>query len=132
MLDLAERWRAGHGDSRVESPVIRGELRSLARTCEQWDRLDLTARGVYLDGRLAAFSIGHALDAATMGVLYEKAEPGLRGAFPVMTSCFARTAGAGKSLLNRAEDMGKPGLRNAKMLYRPVDFQRMCTVRVDP
>jgi hypothetical protein len=128
MLELARRWHEGHADS----PIVRVEIESLARICDQWDRLELTAGGVCLDGRLAAFSIGHVLDAATMGVLYEKAEPGLRGAFPVMTSFFARTAGAGKALLNRAEDMGAPGLRKAKMLYRPVDFQRMYTVRVDP
>jgi hypothetical protein len=128
MLELAGRWHEGHADS----PIVRVEVESLARICDQWDRLDLAARGLYLGGRLAAFGIGHVLDAATMGVLYEKAEPGLRGAFPVMTSFFARTAGAGKALLNRAEDMGEPGLRKAKMLYRPVDFQRMYTVRVDP
>jgi len=126
ILDLAGRWR----ESRPDSPIVRGEMDSLTRICAQWDQLDLTARGVYLDGRLAAFSIGHVLDAATVGVLYEKAEPGLRGAFPVMASSFARTAASGKSLLNRAEDMGEPGLRKAKMLYRPVDFQRMCSVRV--
>jgi hypothetical protein len=65
-----------------------------------------------------------------MAVLYEKAEPGLRGAFQVMTRAFARTAASGHSLLNRAEDMGDPGIRNAKMLYRPVGFQRMFNVRV--
>jgi hypothetical protein len=128
MLELANRWHEGHADS----PIVRMEIESLARICRQWDQLELTARGVCLDGRLAAFGIGHVLDAATMGVLYEKAEPGLRGAFPVMTSFCARAAGAGKALLNRAEDMGEPGLRKAKMLYRPVDFQRMYTVRVDP
>ena len=128
ILNLAHRWREGH----VDSPIVQGELDSLARICDQWNRLDLTAWGVYLNNRLVAFSIGHTLDSATMGVLYEKAEPGLRGAFPIMASSFARTAGAGKALLNRAEDMGEPGLRKAKMLYRPIDFQRMCSVRVDP
>lgn len=128
ILELAKHWREGHADSLI----VQGELHSLARLCDKWDRLDLIARGVYLHGRLVAFSIGHVLDAATMGVLYEKAEPGLRGAFPVMASFFARTAGTGTALLNRAEDMGEHGLRKAKMLYRPVDFQRMCSVRVDP
>lgn len=128
MLELTHRWQAAHADA----PTLQAEHDSLRRICDKWTLLDLTARGLYLDGRLAAFSIGHVLDDTTTGVLYEKAEPGLRGAFPVMTSFFARTAGAGKALLNRAEDMGEPGMRNAKMLYRPVDFQRMCTVRVDP
>ena len=127
ILELAGRWR----ESRPDTPFVRGELDSLARICAQWEKLELTAKGVYLDGRLAAFSVGHVLDAETVGVLYEKAEPGLRGAFPVMACSFARAAaGAGKTLLNRAEDMGEPGLRKAKMLYRPVDFQRMCSVRV--
>ena len=128
MLELSGRWHKNH----MDNPVIQGEVSSLARICEQWDRLDLTVWGVYLDDRLVAFSIGHILDSTTLGVLYEKAEPDLRGAFPVMASSFARMAGAGKTLLNRAEDMGEPGLRKSKMLYRPVNFQRMCSVRVDP
>jgi hypothetical protein len=47
-----------------------------------------------------------------------------------MTRAFAQTAASGHGLLNRAEDMGNPGIRNAKMLYRPVGFQRMFNVRI--
>ncbi|MDR0338926.1 MAG: phosphatidylglycerol lysyltransferase domain-containing protein [Desulfovibrio sp.] len=126
MLELASRWHA----EREVTDSTRAEIESLRRIRKQWDHLDLTAEGLFLENRLAAFAVGHDLDESTMAVLYEKAEPGLRGAFPVMTSSFARLAvEQGKTYVNRAEDMGEEGMRKSKMLYRPVDFQRMCIVR---
>ncbi len=126
MLDLAARWHEGH----AMSDSTQAELASLNRICGQWSKLDLTAQGLFLDDRLVAFAVGHDLDDDTLAVLYEKAEPGLRGAFPVMASSFARLAvEQGKTFVNRAEDMGEEGMRKSKMLYRPVDFQRMCVVR---
>lgn len=127
MLALSTRWYEAHDIT----PTTQAELESVHRVCDQWHTLGVYGYGLYLDGQLVAFSVGYALDATTTAVMYEKAEPGLRGAFPVMARAFARAAVQHTPLLNRAEDMGNPGMRNAKMLYRPVDFQRMCTVHLD-
>ena len=126
MLELTARWQEEH----TSTESSRAEVASLQRICGQWDALGLITEGLFLDNRLTAFAVGRELDDATMGVFYEKAEPGLRGAFPVMASAFSRLAmERGKSVINRAEDMGEEGIRKSKMLYRPVDFQRMYIVR---
>lgn len=125
MLALTARWHEQH----EISDSTRAETASLERLCSRWDEFDLVAEGLYCDGALAAFAVGYELDDQTMAVLYEKAEPGLRGAFPTIASSFSRLAlERGKTLVNRAEDMGEEGMRKSKMLYRPMGFQQMYIV----
>jgi len=79
-----------------------------------------------------AFAVGEALDPGTVGVHFEKGRHGYRGVYQMVNCCFARAQKADVTLLNRAQDLGEEGLRQAKLSYLPVDFLRKYTVRVAP
>ncbi|MDO5537499.1 MAG: phosphatidylglycerol lysyltransferase domain-containing protein, partial [Desulfovibrionaceae bacterium] len=121
MLALSRRWLAGRAD-RPDSggEVDRGtEVEALGRLLAHWTAFGLTGMGLRLNGELAAFSLGARLDARTMGILYQKADPGIPGASQVILQAFARSAAKICPVLNLAEDLGLEGLRFFKTGLRP-------------
>lgn len=74
---------------------------------------------IRVDGFVQAFSIGEMLNRDTFVVHIEKADPDMRGLYPLINREFALHA-AGEALwINREQDMGEPGLRRAKESYYP-------------
>jgi hypothetical protein len=62
--------------------------------------------------------------ADTAVVHFAKADRTLEGVYPYLFSRFA--AGAGATWLNFEQDLGKPGLRQAKRALDPVRTLRKC------
>ena len=128
IMALAKKWELEHEQNHM---LLGAEVDTCVQLLHAWEHFEgLKVSGLYIDKALVAFEVGVSLDSRTLGVLYEKAMPGLRGAFQMMAKTFAQNAGNGFERLNRAEDMGVDGLRQAKMKYRPVDFEKMCSVRI--
>ncbi|MDO5537819.1 MAG: phosphatidylglycerol lysyltransferase domain-containing protein [Desulfovibrionaceae bacterium] len=130
MMSLSRRWLDGGGERSEHEPELtrNNEVDSMRRVLALWEQFSLVALGLWLNGELIAFDLGVRLDDGVMGVLYEKASPGVRGAFQVMVQAFASAMGGEYPLLNRAEDMGMEGLRFSKTMYRPTGFEKMYAV----
>lgn len=77
---------------------------------------------VRVEGRVAAFAVGERLD-DTLLVHIEKADRAFKGAYQYINYCFVREelARAPFSLVNREDDTGDEGLRQAKLSYHPVN-----------
>ena len=59
----------------------------------------------------------------TMAIVhFEKARPDIPGAFQYINYAFARSLPESVLLVNREQDLGDEGLRQAKMTYRPCGF----------
>ncbi len=86
--------------------------------------------GVYLDGKLAAFSIGGYNAREKMAVIeIEKAWNDVDGLYQVINQQFLLHEFPEAVLVNREDDVGLPGLRQAKMSYYPIGFEdryRLC------
>ena len=50
----------------------------------------------------------------------EKADPEVRGAYPAINQAFVEHEWSDMTYINREEDMGIEGLRQAKESYKPV------------
>ncbi len=85
---------------------------------------------LYVENKLIAFSLGEKLDEKTFVVHFEKAHPDYRGAFQAINKCFAENAGAEFEFINREQDLGDEGLRQAKHTYNPVHFLNKYTVTI--
>ena len=80
--------------------------------------------GVFIDGKLEAFSIGGYNPVDKMAVIIiEKANPEIDGLYQYINREFLRDAFPEAVLVNREDDMGLPGLRKAKMSYYPIGFE---------
>lgn len=74
---------------------------------------------LYQDNRVVAFSIGEPLNSDTYVVHIEKAYQSIQGAYPMINQQFAEHNMKNFTYVNREDDLGKDGLRKAKMSYYP-------------
>ncbi len=73
-------------------------------------------------GQIMAFALGEPLNDSTYVVHVEKAIANVQGAYQLINREFAAKYAKDYALINREDDAGDPGLRRAKMSYRPSGF----------
>ncbi len=128
VLELQHAWCAWRGCG--DSPSLAAESDVICRVAQRWEALpDVTGGALYIDGRMVAFAMGERLDDTSMVVHFEKALPDYRGIYQAINFCFAKYAGAPYETLNREQDAGEEGLRQAKESYFPSGFLKKNLVR---
>ena len=120
---LTEIWQEeknqnqnGNGN---KNETIDAEHRVMENIFSNWDALGMTGGSIFVDGRMVAFTYGSAVTTDTLDVCVEKAERHVEGAFAIINQQFAEHLPEQYIYLNREEDMGIPGLRQAKLSYHP-------------
>jgi uncharacterized protein len=73
-----------------------------------------------VEGSIVAFALGEALNRETLVVHVEKADAKLAGVYAVISNEFCRHEAGRYRYVNREQDLGIPGLRQAKQSYHPV------------
>ena len=104
----------------AENPDILLECKSACSAMANLDKLDANGACLLVDNKVAAFTIGEALDEKTVGIHFEKADTNFIGAYAVINQFYLRDYWSDMEFVNRAEDMGSPGLRRAKESYHPL------------
>ena len=123
-----DRWRAGKGDE-VEQHLDY-EVEGIHEILRQCLELDIRMSGVYIDGKLEAFTIGSYNPTENMAVIHiEKANPEIRGLYQFINQQFLIQEFPEVTLVNREDDLGQEGLRHAKMSYNPCGFARKYLVQ---
>ena len=89
----------------------------------------LRAGGIFVDGRLCAFTMGGYNPTEDMAIIsVEKALPDMEGLYQLINREFLRHAFPQAKYVNREDDVGLPGLRKAKQSYYPVAFAHRYTL----
>lgn len=110
-----EAWAADKG----ESPSVHEERLALMEALQNLDVLPLTGGVLKVNGRVEAFSLGSLLNRETALIHFEKANQELSGIYSVINQHFVEKAWFMTKYINREDDMGVPGLREAKKRYHP-------------
>jgi hypothetical protein len=84
---------------------------------------------VLTDKGVSAFALGEKLNDSTYVCHFEKTDPFLEGAAQLVNREFCREISAEYMYINREQDLGESGLRDAKNSYHPVDMIRKFTVK---
>lgn len=87
---------------------------------DNFSRLQLKGGVLEVEGEIQAFAIGSRLNADTALVHFEKANPAFSGIYSVINQQFIANEWADTRFINREDDMGLPGLRQAKERYHPL------------
>lgn len=119
-LDFEATWCIKHGY--IENDNIRNERRSLTTAFKYWKELDLTGYIIRIEGKIVAFTFGNPINHNTFGVHYEKADVSKAGAYSAINQYLADSLPEQYIYLNREEDLGIPGLRQAKQSYHPIQL----------
>ncbi|RPJ07649.1 MAG: DUF2156 domain-containing protein [Spirochaetaceae bacterium] len=106
--------------------TIQGEDGDLAATKEallHFEELGLCGAVYWVSGKPAAFVIGEPLLENNSYVIhFEKALTSFRGIYQYINKAFASVIPKKYVYINREQDLGDEGLRQAKLTYRPCDF----------
>ena len=91
--------------------------------------LKLTGACLRVNGKVVAFTVGEPLCDDTFVVHIEKALTQIEGAHPMINQQFVKMAMEDFLYVNREEDTGDEGLRQAKLSYRPAFLVEKGVVR---
>ena len=131
VLALQEEWCRWRDCE--NSPSLQAENDVIFRVAGNWGRLHhLTGGSLYVEDKMVAFAIGEALDPETLVVHFEKVQPDYRGVYQAINNAFVVHAGQSFSVINREQDMGEEGLRQAKETYNPVGFLKKSRLVIAP
>lgn len=124
-IALEQVWYSAHRTA-DDIDELNDERRALIYALNHFDRLDLRGGAIRVDGKIIAFSFGAPINHNTFGVHIEKADVNYEGAFAVINKEFASHLPEQYIYINREEDLGIPGLRQAKLSYKPVILLEKC------
>lgn len=115
--DLLDRWcdlrhcELDHG--------LSGEWLALKETMAHFLEFGLLGGLVRVNGTVEAFAIGERLNRDTAVCHFEKALPAVQGLGQLINQWFAAHCLGDFTYVNREQDLGIPGLRQAKESYHP-------------
>lgn len=114
-LRVLEDWRQG-----TDAP---GDYEAAREAIALMEPLQLCGGIYYVESRPAAFVLGEELAGGTSyAIHFEKAVPGYKGLYQFINQSFAAVLPEEYVTINREQDLGDPGLRQAKMSYMPAGF----------
>lgn len=121
-LNLLDRWRQYSMAEADNSLLLEVEATAEALNCAEL--LGLEGVVVTVNDSVAAFALGERLNSDTAVCHFEKADPFTEGLYQLINREFARLLFQDCRFLNREQDLGRAGLRSAKLSYHPVELVR--------
>jgi hypothetical protein len=117
-IELEKSWY-NQNITPAEYDTISAERTALTYAINHIDELDLLGGVLFVNGKIAAFTYGGAINYETFDVCIEKADVNIEGAYPMINCEFAKHIPEQFKYINREEDLDIPGLRKAKLSYQP-------------
>ena len=116
-LGLEEQWCRLR--SCVDNPALLNEEMAIREALLHFDKLDCLGGVISADDKVVAFSLGEKLNPDTAVIHLEKANPEFTGSYAVINQEFCQDAWSDFTYINREQDLGESGLRQAKLSYYP-------------
>lgn len=116
-IAVLDRWREEKG--------MDGDYAAAREALDLYPVLGMRGAVYYVDGKPAGYALGEPLAKGRMfAVHFEKAVGSYKGIYQFVNQAFAQALPAHVKTVNREQDLGDEGLRQAKMTYRPSGFVR--------
>lgn len=130
-LELVKEWTSNKEENGQVDEEMEEELIGIKKLFKNYSILKdkLKIAGIFIDGKLEAFTMGEYINPDMALIHIEKANPNIRGLYPFINQQFLVHEFSDVEFVNREEDLGIEGLRKAKLSYHPVRFVEKYTVR---
>jgi len=132
-VEILDRWRqdAIARNSETGSKGSDADYIAAKEALDLFDSLALKGSIFYIDGKPAAWCLGESIARGRMfAIHFEKAVDEYKGIYQFLNQAFAESLPRFFKLINREQDLGSEGLRQAKMTYRPCGFVKKYTGRL--
>lgn len=104
------------------SSTLDKEFAAIQLSFDSFEELGLEGIAIMVEDKMAAFCVFSQLTPSTYDIQFEKADMNFKGAAQVINQETAKYLQAKCQYLNREQDLGVKGLRQAKMSYEPVEL----------
>jgi len=101
------------------NPGLCNEYIAIREVFAHYESFHLLGGAIRVDGVIQAYAIGEELSPGTAVCHFEKAMPGIQGLGQLINQWFALYSLRDFGFVNREQDLGIPGLRQAKQSYYP-------------
>lgn len=118
---MNEKWYFQNIEQKNDG--IEEEYVAVNRALDYFNLLNFEGGLIRADGKVVAFTIGERLNNNTFCTHIEKAFSDVRGAYPTINREFSKYLLKNYKYVNREEDMGIEGIREAKLSYHPVRLE---------
>jgi hypothetical protein len=114
-VEVLDLWKAEKGED--------GDYYSAREALTRFGELGMEGALYFIDGKPAGWCLGEGLAGGTVfAIHFEKAAGGYKGMYQYMNQAFAAMLPPHYTYLNREQDLGDLGLRQAKETYRPCGY----------
>ncbi|MDR0399934.1 MAG: phosphatidylglycerol lysyltransferase domain-containing protein [Treponema sp.] len=114
-VEVLDRWKEEKGED--------GDYHSAREALEQFRELGMEGALYFIGGKPAGWCLGEGIAKGTVfTVHFEKAAGGYKGMYQYINQAFASMLPPHYVYINREQDLGDLGLRQAKETYRPWGF----------
>jgi len=118
--EFNRQWERHNGNKNPEE--LFDENRAIQTALDNFSSLGFVGGILRVNGKIEGYTIGEPLNDEVFCTHIEKANADLRGAYPMINQQFAVNELSSFKYVNREEDTGSDGLRQAKMSYHPEYF----------
>jgi hypothetical protein len=116
-IEVLDRWRQ---DKNEEADYV-----AAREALDRFTELNMKGALYFVDGKPAGWCLGESLAKGRMfAIHFEKGIDEYKGIYQFINQAFAATLPRFFTHINREQDLGDEGLRQAKMTYRPCGFVR--------
>jgi len=126
-LKLLDKWFQASRNGSDTS--LNDEMEAASEGLRHAEALRLEGVVITVNKAVAAFALGERLNRDTAVCHFEKADPFIEGVSQLVNREFARLLFQECSYLNREQDLGDMGLRNAKLSYHPVELVKKYLIK---
>jgi len=128
-LDVAANWCERR---RCEDDMsLMDEWEAVRQALIHFTSLKIQGGAIFVEGKVEAFTLGELLNDETAVVHIEKANPDIRGLYAVINQQFCEKSWQKVPHVNREQDLGVRGLRQAKLAYHPERLIEKFQIRLD-
>jgi hypothetical protein len=117
----AEKW---YEEAEEKDCKLFYELLAIKSVVNNMNFLNLKGVAVYVDGIVAAFSIGESLNEKLAVIHIEKGDKNINGIYSFIAKTLVDTCFKHAEIVNREQDLGIEGLRKSKMSYYPLKLEK--------
>lgn len=126
-LDYARLWLESQS---VQNRQIICEFAGIREVLNNLPLLNALGMAVYVDGKIAGFTIGEKVNSEMAIIHIEKGDINYKGIYAFINKTFAEEYLKDTTFINREEDLGIAGLRRAKLAYDPVKLEKKYLVNL--
>ena len=115
----------------ANSPGLSREREAMEEMLRNFQALGLSGGIIRVSGKVVAVALGERLNRTTCVIHVEKANSAFPGIYQAINMLYSQSGCAETEFINREQDLGIPGLRQAKQSYHPDHMVKKYTLRKD-